>query len=58
MSERIDQFCRSVSAIAAAVWICFSAWHLACGRYDASIAFGVLALFMRSWATEERRNGT
>jgi len=55
VSERIDQFCRSVSAIAATVWICFSAWHLACGRYEASIAFGVLALFMRSWATEERR---
>lgn len=55
MGERIDQFFRSVSAIAATVWICFSTWNLGCGRYDASIAFGVLALFMRSWATEERR---
>ncbi len=55
MGERIDQFCRSVSTITAAVWVCFSAWHLACSRYDAAIAFGVLTMCARSLAKEERR---
>lgn len=55
MGDLIDIAELIVSRFFALVWFCFAVFHAMHGQYDASIAFGVLALYARSLVKEERR---